>query len=601
MKKIFFAILSLVFLFVGCAKETEPYQNPYRVIVDYLPQTVTIKGISGTVTPVASYDWITSNGNGSFTVRRNTSGLIRRAEFTVSGQTDKAVVNQRAHSLDATLTPELVGLGIGIAEVDVTLASNFADDYAKWGLIFGTSNDRSQGKEVPQSAVPTVGVNHGTITGLAEDTDYIIWAYAESTEGDRVYSDPIGLVPPVYVRAGEDLQAAINGAKEFAEIRVQGGAVYSGTILFDDKNKNKKVSGGWNADFTEQSWDNLTVIDGGGKGRCMYFANDVVSSEALGGYAEVSYFELRNGFTGSGHGGGFKVIGGPVTVHHCWIHNCEADRGGAFSCIEDDNSSEFTVYDCVITGNVANGHGGAFSIEDGKKRTNPNKAIIVGNIIANNRSIKNDGYAGSLYIYQSVDVQMINNTIINSLNYYENNGNWWPSFQMRGNTCAIIANNMILKNYTATMGGDATLETKPIQFDGNKVTFVQNFVEGTVNNNDGNARITDEIFFPLGFDATTVLKNPDTQMVPFADLQNKDAVFAYNKLTDFIGENYMAVGQSVGTGTLDTYTYSSADTEKEGLIFTSEIKALLEKIGTDINGNPFIKNGKVDMGAIQSK
>ena len=39
MKKIFFAILSLAFLFVGCKKVTEPYQNPYRVIVDYLPQT----------------------------------------------------------------------------------------------------------------------------------------------------------------------------------------------------------------------------------------------------------------------------------------------------------------------------------------------------------------------------------------------------------------------------------------------------------------------------------------------------------------------------------------------------------------------------------
>ena len=49
MKKIFFAILSLAFLFVGCnKKETEPYQNPYRVIVDYLPQTVSIKGLSGT-------------------------------------------------------------------------------------------------------------------------------------------------------------------------------------------------------------------------------------------------------------------------------------------------------------------------------------------------------------------------------------------------------------------------------------------------------------------------------------------------------------------------------------------------------------------------
>ena len=61
------------------------------------------------------------------------------------------------------------------------------------------------------------------------------------------------------------------------------------------------------------------------------------------------------------------------------------------------------------------------------------------------------------------------------------------------------------------------------------------------------------------------------------------------------------IGQSIGAGTLDKYNYSSSDTEKEGVIFTSDIKALLEKIGTDINDNPFIKNGRVDMGAIQSK
>ena len=82
-------------LLAGCEEKGEVfYQNPYRIIVDYLPSTFTISGISGNVTPDENYDWITSNGNGSFTVRRNTSGLIRRAEFTVAGSSDKAIVNQ---------------------------------------------------------------------------------------------------------------------------------------------------------------------------------------------------------------------------------------------------------------------------------------------------------------------------------------------------------------------------------------------------------------------------------------------------------------------------------------------------------------------------
>ena len=95
-------------LLAGCEEKGEVfYQNPYRIIVDYQPSTFTINGISGNVTPDDSYDWITSNGNGSFTVRRNTTGKIRRAEFTVAGSSDKAIVNQRAHSLDAAVTTAL--------------------------------------------------------------------------------------------------------------------------------------------------------------------------------------------------------------------------------------------------------------------------------------------------------------------------------------------------------------------------------------------------------------------------------------------------------------------------------------------------------------
>ena len=68
MKKILFAIMGAALLLSGCTQKGEVfYQNPYRTIVEYTPSTFTIPGISGTVTPVESYDWITSNGNGSFT------------------------------------------------------------------------------------------------------------------------------------------------------------------------------------------------------------------------------------------------------------------------------------------------------------------------------------------------------------------------------------------------------------------------------------------------------------------------------------------------------------------------------------------------------
>ena len=56
----------------------------------------------------------------------------------------------------------------------------------------------------------------------------------------------------------------------------------------------------------------------------------------------------------------------------------------------------------------------------------------------------------------------------------------------------------------------------------------------------------------------------------------------------------MSQGKAIGAGTRGTLSYTSIPVPNTRL--TSR-----EKIETGINGNPFIKNGNVDMGAIQSK
>ena len=168
MKKILFALAGIVLLVAGCAK-TDRYieQNPYRIIVDYLPQTAQILGISGTVTPVDDYDWITSNGNGSFTLRRNTTGLIRRAEFTVSGQSEKAVVSQRAHGLDAKVSSSLQKKDgdAKTAEMEVKFSTSFADDYESWGYVFGESQEMASNKDFPQGKF-TLNPKTVVVTGV---------------------------------------------------------------------------------------------------------------------------------------------------------------------------------------------------------------------------------------------------------------------------------------------------------------------------------------------------------------------------------------------------------------------------------------------------
>lgn len=590
-------------LLAGCEEKGEVfYQNPYRTVVDYLPSTFTIDGLSGNVTPDGNYDWITSNGNGSFTVRRNTTGLIRRAEFTVAGSKDKAIVNQKAHGLDASLATSVADMDdeAGTVDISMKLSTKFVDDYSSWGILYSTENDISKAKKLEIGTAPIADVNISKVPGIDTKAVNYFWTYVVSTEGDIINGPSCGINLVYYVKAGQELQKAINDAPEFAELRVEGGALFYGPIVFDDKNKNKSISGGWNADFTEQSWDNLSIIDGDGKNRGIYCGEDPNTDMPLQGAVEISYFEIRNAYCASGHGSAIRVSGGPVTVHHCYIHHNEADRG-TINTREDDQSSDITVYDCIIVNNVANGHAGGICVEDGQSRANPTHAKWYGNIIANNRSIKNDGYAGSVYFYQSVDVQFVNNTVVNNFNYYEDNGNWWGNFYLRYNTNAVIANNLILRPWGARRDEAAFLQNKPIDGGGARPTAHNNVIEGEEMHNEGGWSKANEIRMPLEFDITQVLKNPDTQMVAQGDLQNKAAVFAYNSLADFLGDNYMSQGVAVGAGTLATLSYNSYDTAKLGASYSADINAFLATIGTDINGNPFIKGGKTDIGAVQSK
>ena len=577
MKKIFYAIMgAALLLLAGCEEKGEVfYQNPYRIIVDYQPSTFTINGISGNVTPDGDYNWITSNGNGSFTVRRNTSGKIRRAEFTVAGSKDKAIVNQRAHGLDASVASTLKGQGLGTAKVNVTLSTKNPDDYAGWGLIYGTANDRAAGKVVPMSGAPAVGTNVGELTGLAEGTDYFIWSYVESTEGDRVYSGVLGLVPPVYVKAGEDLQAAIDGAKEYSEIRVAGGAVFNGTIVFDEKNKNKVLSGGWNADFTEQSWDNLTVIDGGGVNRGIYCGKDPVSDMPLDGSVEISYLEIRNCLALSGHGSAVRVSGGPIKVHHCYMHDNTTDRG-TIATREDDQSSDIEIYNCVITNNTSTGHAAGISIEDGKDYYGYETYASIANcLIANNVSTKGDGACSAVYVYNKVIVKLFNNTIYGNVTY---NPNCAALFVREWGKNHFV-NNLIVGNLTKQDGSGVWANVNIS--DTNDGAFYNNIIAGK--NGFGNTAQVGNTVLANDADAKSLLANPSV---------------SHKTLKEYLGGNYMPVGAAIGAGTLDVVVQHSGwdniDTELN-------IKEMQEKYETDLNGNPRITNGKIDVGCFQAQ
>ena len=451
MKKILFALAGIVLLVAGCAK-TDRYieQNPYRIIVDYLPQTAQIPGISGTVTPVDDYDWITSNGNGSFTLRRNTTGLIRRAEFTVSGLTQKAVVNQKAHALDAKVSSSLMKKDgdAKTAEMKVGVSTSFADDYESWGYIFGESQDMGANKYYPQGKF-SVEDKTITLTGVDPEKNYYFWSYVVSTEGDKVYSPVFGIAKPVQVRAGEDLQAAINGAQEFAEVRVEAGAKFNGPIKLRN---NVTLSGGWNSTFDKQDLTNRSIIDGNNKTAC------VDGRVGEGNSSTINGFEVINGATSG------IVISGTVTVEWCRIAFCFNSGQGGGICSTEQKGDNLILANSIIEYNKADAHGGGIAINGAGTSVK-----VINCLFHGNASIAQYGYTGAMHGQAGVQAYVVNTTFVENVNWRDGSGpndTPWSAVMFRNSGTHIeFVNNIVAGNWYFLPGVASDGEAHPDRYD----------------------------------------------------------------------------------------------------------------------------------------
>lgn len=582
MKKIFFAILSLAFLFVGCKKETEPYQNPYRVIVDYLPQTVTIKGLSGNVTPDALYDWISYNGNGSFTLRRNTSGLIRRAEFTIAGQTDKAIVNQRAHGLDAMVSSKLTkkDADAKTAQMTINFSTEFADDYESWGYVFGQNQDMSGNKEYPQGSFAT-GEKIIVLENVDPEQSYYFWAYCESTEGDKIYSPVFGIAKPVTVKNGEDVQAAYNAAPEFAEVRVEGGTVINGPFFLRD---NVKLSGGWDANFEHQDLDNRTIIDGGGKRRALI--SGITSTGERPGFKDacINGFEIRNGL------GSNVVFNGKLTVEWCFIHDgSNTDKGGGIMATESAGD-ELVLANSIIAWNKADAHAGGVSVSGAGT-----KVTVVNTLFRGNASIAQYGYTAAIHGQSGVQAYVANCTFVDNVNWRDGSSatsSPWSCIMFRnGGTHIEFVNNLVAGNWYFLPGVADRPDEHPDRYDMPiKPEFileqqVQQCDMNVMGGDDPNWVFQDNVI--CGADATNFIGRAGNGAA-----QNKaqDAcVFVHNDNFKTVFVNY------------DGGDFHPAGPALTGGANSPQAKAILGTYMTDLDGNPRITGGNINAGCYQAQ
>lgn len=576
MKKIFTAILGLAVLFTACTKNELPQleQNPYRTIIEYTPQTFTMD-VAGALTPDGTYDWITVSQSGktaTFTVTRNTKNAIRRAEFTQAGSSEKCIVNQKAHGLDAKVSGTLSVLNIeaGKAVVDFTIATAFPDDYASWGVVFSKTSNMADGTKTEKGKPVFSAGNIVSYDTIEAGKDYFVWGYVTSTEGDVIYSDLVAIITsPILVKAGDDLQTAINNAKEFQEVRVQGGATFTspdGGFQMGGSNKNKAVSGGWNADFTAQSMDNLTVIDGGKANYGFYCANQ--GGEPMTGYSKISFFEIIN--CKGDHGTAIHAVGGPITVSNCYVHDNISEKG-AIGTNEGGAQTTLNVINCIVSNNTADAHGPAFGFGEGKSDAEPVKATLVSNLIIDNVSTKKDGYASTFICYNQTELILLNNTIVGNKNWAEYGGPY-SGMVLRGDVCSAFVNNIMVGNYTSpcTKEMEAPEYERQEQFinmGGGTGTLAYNIIEGSIKEGTG---ITDQnnTYVPTTFDVSSILDS-----------------------------KYMPLGQAVGAGTLGDVTYQGKKHEARPL----KVKDLLDTYNLDLAGNPRVVGGKVDLGCYQAQ
>ncbi len=453
MKKILIALAGIVFLVASCAK-TDRYieQNPYRLIEDYTPHTATMD-VPGTLTPDMLYPWLEFSQSGNkatFTLRRNTSGVIRRAEFTIAGSNQKAIVNQKAHSLDASVSTALARNGNGEADVRLNFSSSFTDDYNGWGVIYGQVNDREKGFKLPGSGVPSTSGNMITIKDLEIGKDYFVWGYVTSTEGDIIYgSNTTGIIPPVTVRAGEDLQAAIDGAKEFAEVRVEAGAKFAAPIKLRN---NVTLSGSWVNDFNEQDFTQRSVIDGNKKITC------VDGRVGAGNSTTINGFELVNGTPGG------LAVSGTVTVEWCRVAFCEnSGQGGGIFCTEQKGDN-LILANSIIEYNKADAHGGGIAINGAGTSVKVLNCLFHGNA-----SIAQYGYTGAIHGQAGVQAYVVNSTFVENVNWRDGSSataSPWSAVMFRNSGTHIeFVNNIVAGNWYFLPGVASDAVNHPDRYD----------------------------------------------------------------------------------------------------------------------------------------
>jgi hypothetical protein len=366
------------------------------------------------------------------------------------------------------------------------------------------------------------------------------------------------------------IQAGVNAASANDTVLVTNGVYATGGSTINDfgGQYNQRVAFNKSSNVTLQSVNGpaVTIIDGGTNVGCVLFY------ETIGG--RLSGFTLTHGFATSGlnYGNGSAGLGiflsRSVLVDNCWmVGNLVANGAGAGVCMLDGfgyNGYSNRIVNCVISGNLSTGNG------VGCAGVNLALGAYAHEITFDNCIISSNA-TGGVYL-DSNNSDSLNELFPNSVVF---------------NNCK-IANNYAQGNEFPYGGG------------GNGAAVSAFYLSGIVSLN--NCTVAGNICLPggkavVGLGAATnsiIYRNTDTNGVP-ADWDGNGA-FAYScapGLTSGLGNRTNADFVSVSTGNYHLTPFDAA-------CINTGLNAAAPGT-TDLEGNPRIQLGNVDMGCYENR
>ena len=113
--------------------------------------------------------------------------LLAGILFILSACQDNLKSDDKVQSKPINISVSVVETDESSITFNISAKGVYLEDYDKWGIVYGETDDMSKGKEMTIDGTPSDKTAKFTIGGLKETAEYYIWGWAEGPDLPRVW------------------------------------------------------------------------------------------------------------------------------------------------------------------------------------------------------------------------------------------------------------------------------------------------------------------------------------------------------------------------------------------------------------------------------